>query len=62
MTEKMIVKLKKNCMRYDQPAINKTRTIAVSDSYPPTIVHYKGESRVRCVVEIAKLGKTFSYV
>jgi len=28
----------------------KTRTIAVSDSYP-TLVHYKAEARVRCVVE-----------
>jgi len=35
-----------------------TRTIAVSDSYP-TIVHYKAEARVRCVVEIAQLGETF---
>ena len=35
-----------------------TRTIAVSDSYP-TIVHYKAEARVRCVVEIGQLGKTF---
>ena len=35
-----------------------TRTITVSDSYSH-IVHYKAEARVRCVVEIAQLGKTF---
>ena len=38
--------------------LTKTRTFAVSDSYP-TIVHYKADARVRCVVEIAQLGKTF---
>jgi len=27
--------------------------------HTPTIVHYKAEARVRCVVEIAQLGKTF---
>jgi len=35
-----------------------THTETVSVSYP-TIVHYKAEARVRCVVEIAQLGKTF---
>jgi len=38
----------------------KTRTIAVSDSYPPPIVHYKAEARVRCVVEMAhSVGENF---
>jgi len=35
-----------------------TRTIAASDSYP-TIVHYKAEARIKCVVEIAQLGGSF---